>query len=76
MRYIVASITSPKLCGGIFVAYPAEMPIAPLTRRLGYLAGKTVGSNSLSSKFGAKAIVFLSISRSYSPLNLDNLASV
>ena len=32
---------SPKLCGGILVAYPAEIPVVPLTSKFGNLAGKT-----------------------------------
>ena len=46
---IVASMTSPKLCGNIFVAIPTAIPPAPFTNRLGYLAGKTDGSYSDSS---------------------------
>ena len=38
------SIISPKLCGGMLVAIPTAIPPAPLTNRLGYFAGKTVGS--------------------------------
>ena len=34
-----ASITSPRLCGGMLVAMPTAMPPAPLTRRLGKRAG-------------------------------------
>ena len=48
---IVASITSPKLCVGIFVAYPALIPVAPFTNKFGNFAGKTTGSFSVSSKF-------------------------
>jgi len=44
-----ASMTSPRLCGGILVAMPTAMPPAPLTRRFGNLAGKTDGSVSLLS---------------------------
>ena len=33
---IVASIISPKLCGGILVAIPTAIPPAPLTKILGY----------------------------------------
>jgi hypothetical protein len=44
-----ASITSPRLCGGILVAMPTAMPPAPLTRRLGKRAGRTTGSCSLPS---------------------------
>ena len=41
-----ASITSPRLCGGMLVAMPTAMPPAPLTSRLGNRAGSTVGSCS------------------------------
>ena len=59
---MVASMISPKLWGGIFVAYPADIPVEPLTRRLGNLAGRTVGSSIVSSKLGAHVTVFLFIS--------------
>ena len=45
----VPFIISPKLCGGILVAIPTAIPPAPFTKRLGYWAGKTVGSDSVSS---------------------------
>ena len=69
-------MTSSKLCGGMSVAYPAEIPVAPLTRIFGYLAGKTVGSYSVSSKF--KAISTVSLSRSFNNSKAigDNRASV
>ena len=73
---IVASIISPKLCGGILVAYPAEIPLVPFTSKLGNLAGNTVGSRNLSSKFGAHETVDLSKSFKSSPLILANLDSV
>ena len=73
---MVASIISPKLCGGIFVAYPAEIPFVPFTKRFGNLAGNTVGSKNLSSKFGAQATVFLSKSFNSSLLIFASLASV
>jgi len=41
-----ASITSPRLCGGMFVAMPTAIPEEPLTRRFGYFAGSTAGSLS------------------------------
>ena len=44
-----ASMVSPRLCGGILVAIPTAIPVAPLTRRLGKRAGKTKGSRSLAS---------------------------
>ena len=73
---IVASITSPKLCVGIFVAYPALIPVAPFTNKFGNFAGKTTGSFSVSSKFQTISTVFLSISFNNSPLILASLASV
>ena len=44
-----ASITSPRLCGGMLVAMPTAMPPAPLTKRFGNFAGRTVGSRSRPS---------------------------
>ena len=44
-----ASITSPRLCGGMLVAMPTAIPVEPLTSRLGTLVGRTVGSSSFSS---------------------------
>ena len=44
-----AEITSPKWCGGIFVAIPTAIPVAPLTRRFGIRDGKTSGSRSVES---------------------------
>ena len=44
-----ASITSFKLCDGMLVVIPTAIPVAPLTKRLGNLAGKTVGSFSSPS---------------------------
>ena len=41
---IAASITSPRLCGGMFVAIPTAMPPPPLTSRFGKRAGRTEGS--------------------------------
>ena len=40
-----ARITSPGLCGGIFVAIPTAIPPAPFTSIFGNSAGKTDGSN-------------------------------
>ena len=40
MIQITPSITSPRLCGGMFVAMPTAMPVEPLTSRFGYVAGK------------------------------------
>ena len=44
-----ASITSPRLCGGMLVAMPTAMPPAPLTSRLGNRDGITTGSRSCPS---------------------------
>jgi hypothetical protein len=46
IKNLVAAITSPKLCGAIFVAIPTAIPEPPFTRRFGYAAGKTTGSES------------------------------
>ncbi len=75
-KYKIALTTSRKLCGGISVAYPAEIPVAPLTRRLGKPAGSTVGSWAVSSKFKTISTVSLSISASISLLILLSRASV
>ena len=45
----IPSITSRRLWGGMLVAIPTAMPADPLTRRLGYGAGRTVGSSVVSS---------------------------
>ena len=39
-----ASIVSPRLCGGMFVAMPTAMPEEPLTSRFGNRDGRTLGS--------------------------------
>ena len=59
-----AFTTSRRLCGGMLVAIPTAMPLEPLTRRLGILEGRTVGSCSRSSKLGWKSTVFRSMSSS------------
>ena len=61
-----ASQTSPRLCGGMFVAIPTAMPADPLTSRFGILLGRTRGSSVESSKFGTKPTVSLSMSASSS----------
>ena len=45
----VASMISPKLWGGMFVAIPTAIPLAPLTKILGNREGKTFGSVNVSS---------------------------
>jgi hypothetical protein len=42
-------MASPRLCGGMFVAIPTAMPLAPLTSRFGNRAGRTTGSSSYPS---------------------------
>ena len=59
MIWTTAEITSRRLCGGIFVAIPTAIPDVPFTRRFGNLDGSTVGSFSVSSKFGIKSTVSL-----------------
>ena len=70
------SITSPKLCGGIFVAIPTAIPIEPFTNTLGNLDGKTLGSLQVSSKLSSISTVFFLISLNISRDIFDNLASV
>ena len=43
-----ASISSPRLCGGMFVAIPTAIPVDPFINKLGKAEGKTVGSVELS----------------------------
>ena len=58
------------------VAIPTAIPVVPLTKRFGYLDGSTVGSFSVSSKFGSKSTVFLPISLINSREIFESLASV
>ena len=44
-----ASITSPRLCGGMLVAMPTAMPCEPFTSRFGKRAGSTTGSKRVPS---------------------------
>ena len=71
-----ASMTSPRLCGGMFVAMPTAMPDEPLTRRFGNRDGRTTGSLSYPSKFGWKSTVSLAMSRSISIASGASRASV
>ena len=59
MIFTTAAMTSRRLWGGIFVAMPTAIPVPPFTRRFGNLDGSTVGSFSVSSKFGIKSTVSL-----------------
>ena len=49
MYATTASVTSRRLCGGMFVAMPTAMPDEPLTSRFGNRAGRTTGSCLLPS---------------------------
>ena len=49
MTAIVASTISFRLWGGMLVAMPTAIPLAPLRSRFGTRAGRTTGSSSLSS---------------------------
>ena len=73
---MAASITSPRLWGGMLVAIPTAMPAEPLTSRLGNRLGSTRGSFRLSSKLGSQSTVSFSMSRSISSEILDMRASV
>ena len=72
----IPSTNSPKLWGGILVAIPTAIPIAPLRSKLGNFAGNTVGSSKESSKFFLQSIVSLSISSNSSAVIFSILASV
>ena len=61
-----ASIVSPRLCGGMFVAMPTAIPPEPFTSRFGKRLGRTTGCCSYPSKFGTKSTVSASMSRSIS----------
>ena len=71
-----ASIVSPRLCVGIFVARPTAIPDVPFTSRFGYRAGSMSGSLRVSSKFRRKGTVSFSISRSISSASGAMRASV
>jgi hypothetical protein len=62
IRWIVASITSVRLCGGMFVAIPTAIPWLPLTSRFGKRAGSTTGCSRLPSYVGTMSTVFSSMS--------------
>ncbi len=66
----VASMISLRLCGGMLVAMPTAMPLAPLTSRLGIRDGSTTGSSRVWSKFGMKSTVSFSRSARISSLML------
>ena len=46
---VSASMVSPMLCGGMFVAMPTAMPDEPFTSRFGNRVGRTIGSLRVSS---------------------------
>ena len=74
--FTTAAMTSRRLCGGIFVAIPTAIPFVPFTSRFGKRAGSTVGSFSVSSKFGTKSTVSFPMSASISIEILLRRASV
>ena len=76
MYAIQPFITSVKLCGGIFVAIPTAIPIAPFTNILGNLDGKTTGSFKDSSKLEVISTVSFLISLNISKESLESLDSV
>ena len=71
-----ASTTSPRLCGGTFVAIPTAIPVAPLMRKLGTGAGSTTGSKSWPSYVGRNGTVSWRISRRRSAPSGRSRASV
>ena len=73
---MIPSITSERLCGGIFVAIPTAIPEAPFIIKAGTLVGSTVGSIMVSSKLSWKSTVSLSISDKRSSDIFCILASV
>ncbi len=76
MYATMPSMDSPKECGGMLVASPTAIPLAPLTSKLGILLGNTAGSSNESSKLSVIGTVFLSKSLNISRANGVILASV
>ena len=74
-KEIVASQTSFKLWGGIFVAIPTAIPEEPLISKFGNFPGNTEGSFREPSKLFTKSTVFLSISEINSSDIFANLHS-
>ena len=54
--------TSLMLCGGILVAMPTAIPLAPFMSKFGNIAGRHPGSSRSPSKFGWKSTVSSSMS--------------
>ena len=73
---ITPSMDSIRLCGGILVASPTAIPVAPFTKRLGNRPGSMSGSRIVSSKFHDHLTVFLSMSRNSSKASGVSRASV
>ena len=69
-------MTSLRLCGGILVARPTAIPVAPFTSRFGNLDGNISGSFNVSSKLYDHLTVSFSRSRSISIASGASLASV
>ena len=70
-----ASITSPRLCGGMLVAMPTAMPPAPLTRRFGKARRQDRSAPSRCRRSSAwKSTVSLSISSSSAIAGLGEAA--
>src|SRR3569623_1809302 len=56
-RCLQAAATSRALCGGMSVAIPTAMPVAPFNKRFGSRAGNTAGSSSVPAKLGTQSTV-------------------
>mmetsp|Transcript_6804 Transcript_6804/g.19804 ORF Transcript_6804/g.19804 Transcript_6804/m.19804 type:complete len:427 (-) Transcript_6804:578-1858(-) len=62
MSAMHASTSSPSWCGGMLVAIPTAIPVAPFSSRKGSFAGRMVGSTSFPSKFATKSTVSMDTS--------------
>ena len=70
---IVASITSPKLCGGTSGLNPTAIPKIPLINNNGIFAGKKSGSTLLLSNVGLQSTMF---GEPFTPSNSSSKASL
>ena len=76
IRRMHAAATSRRLCGGMSVAMPTAMPVAPFSNTCGSRAGSHDGSCSVPSKFGDHSTVPLPSSESSTSASFVSFASV
>ena len=76
IRWSIAAVNSSRLCGGIFVAMPTAIPLAPLRSKFGSRAGNTSGCIRESSKLATIFTVFRSRSERSSEEIVASRASV